>query len=63
MGYVSREYLKEKYLKVKYDLEIYLDILNDDLYDQIPDDKVKRVRNNIKNSFNAIIGELEHAGK
>ena len=62
-GYVSRNYLREYYSKIKYDMENCLQVLDDSLPDKIDNEDVKRCFNNIENSSEAILNELNHAMK
>ena len=59
MAYKSRRYIRDKYEKVKYDLEVYLDILNKDKKDKITDEEANAVKNNVIDNMQAIIKELE----
>lgn len=58
MGYVSRKYLREKYTKLKNDMENVLQILDEDLSDSVDNDDVKRVFYTVEDSSQSIINEL-----
>lgn len=58
MGYVSRKYLREKYTKLKSDMENVLQILDEDLSDSVDNDDVKRVFYTVEDSSQSIISEL-----
>ena len=59
MAYKSRRYIRDKYEEVKYDLEVYLEILNKDKKDKITDEEANAVKNNVIDNMQAIIKELE----
>lgn len=58
MEYVSRKYLREKYKKLKSDMENVLQVLDEDLSDSIDNEDVKRVFYTIEDSSQSIIDEL-----
>lgn len=58
MGYVSRRYLREKYNKLKTDMEIFLKVLDEDSKDSIDNEDVKKVFYTIEDSSQSIINEL-----
>lgn len=59
MAYKSRRYIRDKYEKVKYDLEVYLDILNKEKDDKITDTEANAVKYNVIDNMEAIIKELQ----
>ena len=61
MGYISRNYIKEKYLKLKYDMENFLCVLDDDLPDKIDEENALKAINNVKDNYQSIIEELNKA--
>lgn len=59
MAYKSRRYIRDKYEEVKYDLEVYLEILNKDKKDKITDEEANAVKYNVIDNMEAIIRELQ----
>lgn len=59
MAYKSRRYIRDKYEEVKYDLEVYLEILNKDKKDKITDAEANAVKYNVIDNMEAIIRELQ----
>lgn len=59
MAYKSRRYIRDKYEEVKYDLEVYLEILNKDKEDKITDAEANAVKYNVIDNMEAIIRELQ----
>lgn len=60
MGYVSRRYLREKWRKVKWDMEKVLEV-EDGAEDKVSGEDVRAVRAEIADNFNAIMKELLNA--
>lgn len=59
MAYRSRRYIAEKYNRLKFDIEDYLDVFNEDKKDKLTDEEVRAVKDNVIDSMKAIIKELE----
>lgn len=59
MAYKSRRYIRDKYEEVKYDLEVYLEILNKDKKDKITDEEADAVKYNVIDNMEAIIKEIQ----
>lgn len=59
MAYRSRRYIAEKYKNLKFDIENYLDVFNEDLDDKLTDEEVRAVKNNIVDNMKAMMKELE----
>ena len=57
--YISKKYLREKYNKLKWDMEKFLDVLDEDpSNDQISKEDALKVLPNIKECSESIIEEL-----
>ena len=54
-----RRYLRENYNRLKYDMEKFLNVLNDEIEDKIDKNEVLKVYPNIQESSQAIIEELQ----
>lgn len=59
MGFVSRQYIREKWNRAKYDMEEYLSINDETASDQISKEQVSKCISNIRQQFQSIINELE----
>ena len=59
MAHVSRQYLREKWKKVKHDMENVLEINNEELPDDIPARDISRCIANIEEQFRTISTELD----
>lgn len=60
MGFVSRSYIREKWNSLKWDMEKYLDILNEEAPDKIEEKDIEKVLPNINDKFDSIINELKN---
>lgn len=56
--YYSRGYLREKYSRIKNDMENYLAVLDEEKPDSIPKVEIDMVRSNLVYSLNSIVKEL-----
>lgn len=63
MAYVSRKYLREKYQKLKYDMENTLNVLDEEAEDKINEEDVRRTYSNIKDSLLSILDELSYVNE
>ena len=58
MGYCSRKYLKEKWDKVKWDMESILKVEDENQPKEVDPDDICRVICNVRDNMEAIIKEL-----
>lgn len=60
--YISKKYLREKYNKLKWDMENCLNVLDEDpKNDKVPNEDALKTLPNIKETSEAIIRELSRA--
>ena len=62
MGYCSKKYLREKWNRIKFDMESVLDIQNEQI-DSISPEDIKRTLPNIQEATESILEELKNGLK
>lgn len=63
MQLASRKYIREKYKRLKYDMENTLNILDENAEDKISEEDVRRTYLNIRESALSILDELSHVNR
>lgn len=63
MAYISRNYLREKYKALKWDMENVLRVLSETQEDSVDAEDVLKTLPNIRDKMESIIIELEKAKK